>query len=144
VLIPPSPRQPCNASLVRKPLASRPLPTRPVASPEAIKARIRLFCQILPDFTGPGRGRDSACPSLALVHPTGQKSKKCPQVGAVPIVLSRRHGKIQRAGYGANLSPESGSGASRPVTLTAGDEGTDIRGEGRAVSKAQGIQRLFP
>jgi hypothetical protein len=36
---------------------------------------------------------------LALVPPTGQKSKKCPQVEGLPIVLSKRHAKIRRDGY---------------------------------------------
>jgi len=39
---------------------------------------------------------------LALVdgvHPTVQKSKKCPQVEGLPVVLSKRHAKIRRDGY---------------------------------------------
>jgi hypothetical protein len=33
------------------------------------------------------------------VHPTGQKSKKCPQVEGLPVVLSKRHAKIRREGF---------------------------------------------
>ena len=33
------------------------------------------------------------------VHPTGQKSKKCPQVEGLPVVLSKRHAKTRRDGY---------------------------------------------
>jgi hypothetical protein len=40
------------------------------------------------------RGIDSR-----LVPPTGQKSKKCPQVEGLPVVLSKRHAKIRRKGY---------------------------------------------
>jgi hypothetical protein len=36
---------------------------------------------------------------LNLVHPTGQKSKKYPQVEGLPVVLSKRHAKIRRDGY---------------------------------------------
>jgi hypothetical protein len=33
------------------------------------------------------------------VHPTGQKSKKYPQVEGLPVALSKRHAKIRREGY---------------------------------------------
>ncbi len=33
------------------------------------------------------------------VPPTVQKSKKCPQVEGLPVVLSKRHAKIRRDGY---------------------------------------------
>jgi hypothetical protein len=33
------------------------------------------------------------------VHPTGQKSKKCPQVEGHVVRLSGRHAKLRRAGY---------------------------------------------
>jgi hypothetical protein len=36
---------------------------------------------------------------FSTVHPTGQKSKKCPQVDGLPVALSRCHAKIRRAGY---------------------------------------------
>jgi hypothetical protein len=44
------------------------------------------------------------CPStcafvLALVHPTGQYSKKCPQVDGHVLRLSARHAKLRREGY---------------------------------------------
>jgi hypothetical protein len=32
-------------------------------------------------------------------HPTGQKSKKYPQVEDLPVVLSKRHARIRRDGY---------------------------------------------
>jgi hypothetical protein len=33
------------------------------------------------------------------VPPTGQKSKKCPQVEGLPVALSPRHVKQRREGY---------------------------------------------
>jgi hypothetical protein len=47
------------------------------------------------------RGVDSR-----LVHPTGQKSKKCPQVEGLPVLLSNRHAKIRRDGYRRRAPPE--------------------------------------
>jgi hypothetical protein len=35
----------------------------------------------------------------ALVHPTGQYSKKCPQVEGHVLHLSGRHAKLRREGY---------------------------------------------
>ncbi len=37
-------------------------------------------------------------PRFLPVHPTGQYSKECPQVG-FPVALSKRHAKIRRNGY---------------------------------------------
>jgi hypothetical protein len=37
--------------------------------------------------------------AFTTVHPTGQKSKKCPQVEGLPVVLGKRHAKIRREGY---------------------------------------------
>jgi hypothetical protein len=37
---------------------------------------------------------------MAGVLPTGQKSKKCPQVNGIPLALRKRHSKIRRQGYG--------------------------------------------
>ena len=36
---------------------------------------------------------------FSLVHSTGQKSKRHPQVEGLPVVLSKRHAKIRRDGY---------------------------------------------
>jgi hypothetical protein len=45
-----------------------------------------------------GGGAGTDCAALC-VHPTGQKSKKYPQVEGLPVVLSGRHAKIRRYGY---------------------------------------------
>jgi hypothetical protein len=39
------------------------------------------------------------------VHPTGQKSKKYPQVEGLPIALSKRHAKIRRDGFYRRRAP---------------------------------------
>lgn len=43
--------------------------------------------------------RRSGTSPAGLVPPTGQKSKKYPQVEGLPVVLSKRHAKIRRDGY---------------------------------------------
>ncbi len=40
-----------------------------------------------------------AFPQVDEVHPTGQKSKKCPQVEGHMFRLSARHAKLRRDGY---------------------------------------------
>jgi hypothetical protein len=43
--------------------------------------------------------RGDGTSSLLSVHPTGQYSKKCPQVEGRALGLSARHAKLRRSGY---------------------------------------------
>jgi hypothetical protein len=49
------------------------------------------------ELVGPDDGHPRS--PLSLVHPTGQKSKKCPQVDGHVVYLSGRHAKLRRDGY---------------------------------------------
>jgi hypothetical protein len=44
-------------------------------------------------------GRPERLHDFSSVHPTGQKSKKCPQVDGYVVYLSGRHAKLRRDGY---------------------------------------------
>ncbi len=59
---------------------------------KALGIRVVLHPDLL---TPPERPQTSP---LLSVHPTGQKSKKCPQVEGHVFALSSRHAKLRRAG----------------------------------------------
>jgi hypothetical protein len=45
---------------------------------------------------------------ITLVHPTGQYSKKYPQVDGHVLRLSARHAKLRRAGYRKTAARDDG------------------------------------
>jgi hypothetical protein len=81
---------------IERALSDGELPERKAVMQAVVaEIRVRDRGQIQPVFRVPIFG-----PPYGLVHPTGQYSKKYPQVEGHMLRLSARHAKLRREGYG--------------------------------------------
>jgi hypothetical protein len=69
--------------------------------PGAVQPRATSGRHLIPQRAGRGEesGSRKQLHDSSPVHPTGQKSKKCPQVEGHVLHLSARHAKLRRNGY---------------------------------------------
>jgi hypothetical protein len=63
---------------------------------EPARNELRVRATLAPEFL-PTSGDGAS--SLLSVHPTGQYSKRCPQVDGHVLCLRPRHAKVRREGY---------------------------------------------